>query len=183
MKILAIADMDDIHWNGGYGGADLLVSCGDVADQVILQAAEAYGCREIFAVKGNHDSAIPFTSPIFDLHLQVTECCGLTFGGFNGCWKYKPKGHFLYTQQEAEDLLRDFPRVDVLVTHNSPHDVHDRPDNVHIGFDALNAYIRRAKPRLLIHGHQHVTVDTDLNGTRVHGVYGHEVIELEVMQG
>ena len=35
MKILAIADIDDFHWNYGSGQADVLLSCGDVSDQVI----------------------------------------------------------------------------------------------------------------------------------------------------
>ena len=47
------------HWKHGAGQADLVVSCGDVADQVILEAAEAYSCKTIFAVKGNHDPAHP----------------------------------------------------------------------------------------------------------------------------
>jgi len=48
-----------------------LLSCGDVPDQVILDAAQAYGCRSVFAVKGNHDGSAPFPEPIVDLHLQT----------------------------------------------------------------------------------------------------------------
>lgn len=39
MKILAIADIDDFHWNYGSGQADVLLSCGDVSDQVIEERA------------------------------------------------------------------------------------------------------------------------------------------------
>ena len=42
MKILVLADIDDFHWKAGTGQADLVVSCGDVADQVIFEAAEAH---------------------------------------------------------------------------------------------------------------------------------------------
>ena len=43
--------------------------------------------------------------------------------------------------------------------------------------EALAEYIRRCKPRLLIHGHQHVNIETAVSGTRVIGVYGHRMIE------
>ena len=173
MKILAIADIDDFHWTHGSGQADLLLSCGDVSDQVILEAAEAFGCQVIFAVKGNHDSNAPFVKPIADLHLQTQEHDGLTFGGLNGSWKYKPRGHFLYDQWEVEDFVSTLPAVDVFLSHNSPRGIHDKEDEVHYGFDGLNSYIARAKPKMLIHGHQHVARETVVAETRVIGVYGH----------
>ena len=177
MRILAIADIDDLRWRGGSGHADLLISCGDVSDPVILEAAEAYRCSRIFAVKGNHDSPSPFPSPIADLHLRRESFGGLTFGGFNGSWKYKSRGHFLHEQAEAMDLLKDFPPVDIFVSHNSPRGIHDKEDGIHAGFDALTAYIPLAKPRLLIHGHQHRDVETPCAGTKVLGVYGHRLID------
>ena len=45
MKILAIADIDDFHWNYVPGQADVLLSCGDVSDQVILEAASQTGLK------------------------------------------------------------------------------------------------------------------------------------------
>ena len=178
MRILAIADIDDLRWKGGVGRADLLISCGDVSDPVILEAAEAYQCPRIFAVKGNHDFPAPFPHPIIDLHLRVETYVGMRFGGFNGSWKYKPRGHYLYEQEEAADLLKGFPPVDIFIAHNSPRGVHDKEDGIHPGFEALRAYIQSARPRLLIHGHQHVDSETQLMGTKVLGVYGHRLIEV-----
>lgn len=178
MKLLVIADIDEITWRGGGGQADVLVSCGDVCDQLILQAAVAYGCRQIFAVKGNHDLPSPFPAPIVDLHLHTEKYKGVRFGGLNGSWKYKPKGLYIYEQDEAADLLKDFQSVDVFVAHNSPRDIHDKQDTIHTGFVALGDYIRRQKPKVLIHGHQHVNAETEIGGTRVIGVYGHKVIEI-----
>ena len=77
MKILAIADIDAFHWTMGPGQADVLMSCGDVGDGVVLEAAEAFGCKAVFAVKGNHDSNAPFSAPIVDLLLQ-----SIRHGGF-----------------------------------------------------------------------------------------------------
>lgn len=95
MIILAIADINDLRWKGGSGQTDLLISCGDVSDPVILGAVEAYRCSRIFAVKGKHDSPSPFPSPIIDLHLRRETLRGLTFGGLNGSWKYNPRGLFM----------------------------------------------------------------------------------------
>ena len=178
MKLLIIADIDDFRWKHGEGQADLLLSCGDVPDEVILEAARAYACSCVFAVKGNHDTNAPFAESIADLHLRVREHAGISFGGINGSWRYKPRGHFLYDQEEVQGFLGAFPPVDVFLSHNSPRRIHDLEDEVHYGFDGLNAYIQRAKPKVVIHGHQHVDKETRIEGTRIIGVYGHRLIEV-----
>lgn len=178
MKLLVLADIDEFHWMGGRGRADALLALGDMADSLILEAAAAWQCPAVFAVKGNHDSDAPFPAPIADLHLHTVELGGLSFGGLNGCWQYKPRGAFLYYQEEAEAFLAAFPAVDVFISHNSPRRVHDREDEVHTGFTALNSYIERAAPRLLLHGHQHQVCESLVGRTRVVGVYGWKVIEI-----
>lgn len=55
MRLLVIADIEDLRWEHGVGEADILLSCGDVSDHVIMEAADAFKCHAIFAVKGNHD--------------------------------------------------------------------------------------------------------------------------------
>lgn len=176
MKILALSDIDDFHWKYGIGQADVVLSCGDVSDQVILEAAQAYVCPKIFAVKGNHDSDAQFPKPIIDLHLRVENYNGMKFGGLNGSWKYKPKGYFLYDQSEVNRFLSAFPPVDIFLAHNSPKGIHDREDEVHYGFDGLKSYILRVTPKLLIHGHQHVDRETQLGQTRIVGICGYKLI-------
>lgn len=176
MILLVISDIDDYNWTHGTGQADVLVACGDVYDQVILQAAKAYGCQTILAVKGNHDPSAAFPAPILDCHLRVHEINGVRFGGLNGSWKYKPRGHFLYEQNEVSDMLAGFAPVDIFISHNSPRGVHDKDDEIHTGFDALTVYAQRATPRLLIHGHQHVNRETRLGQTQVIGVFGHRLL-------
>ena len=155
-----------------------MISCGDVSDPVILEAAEAYHCTQIYAVKGNHDTSAHFPPPIIDLHLHIESCGEMAFGGFNGSWKYKPRGHYLYEQEDATDLLKGFPPVDIFVSHNSPRGIHDKDDEIHTGFDALWTYIQTAKPKLLIHGHQHLNIETVVMDTKVIGAYGHRLIEV-----
>lgn len=179
MKLLIISDIEVLHWNLDTGQADILISCGDVPNQVILESAIIFHCQKIFAVKGNHDDDCPFPSPIENLHLRTQEYAGVKFGGFQGAWKYKPKGHFLYDQHEVESLLAAFPRVDIFITHNSPRGIHDKEDSVHTGFNGINNYILRTKPRLVIHGHQAVNMESRFGKTKIIGVFGHRLQALK----
>jgi hypothetical protein len=88
MRLLILADIDDFHWGDGPGQADLLLACGGVYDQLILEAAKTFNCSKVFAVKGNHDFDMPFPPPIIDLHLRVGRHGRLTFGGLNDLWRY-----------------------------------------------------------------------------------------------
>lgn len=178
MMALVFADDNSVNFQVGAWQASILICCGDVADWAILKAATASGCRKILAVKGNHDSSGSFPTPIEDLHLVVREFGGLRFGGFNGSWKYKPRGNYLYEQSEVEGLLSSFPPVDVFVAHNSPRLIHERDEDVHIGFAAFNTYIDRAKPQFFIHGHQHVNQETMVGRTRVMSMFGQRQIVL-----
>ena len=81
--------------------ADLLISLGDMPDSVILAAAELCCPREILAVKGNHDTSTPFPKGVHDLHLKTFTFGGVTFGGFKGSWKFKPRGNYLFEQHEV----------------------------------------------------------------------------------
>ena len=160
MNLLIIADDEFVGRQVPEVPAELLICCGDLPDDVILEVAAKCTCREILAVKGNHDSSAPFRRPIRDLHLATFNFRGTTFGGFCGSWKYKPRGNYLFEQHEVEQHLTAFPPVDIFLAHNSPRLVHDRDDEVHIGFAAFNSYIMRAKPRLFLHGHQHYGEET-----------------------
>src|SRR5436190_10955228 len=143
MNLLIIADDESVGPQIPDCSADLLVSCGDLPDALVLEAASRGHCREFLAVKGNHDSSAPFPARIRDLHLNIFEFRGVKFGGFCGSWKYKPRGNYLFEDFEVERYLATFPPVDVFVTHNSPRLIHDRDDQVHIGFAAFNQYVSR----------------------------------------
>ncbi len=121
--------------------ADILIACGDLSDRSILENGVKCGCNWIVAVKGNHDTPDPFPKSIVDLHFNFVEVNGLKFGGFAGSWKYKPRGNFLFEQNEVKAIMRNFPKVDVFVAHNSPRGIHDRDDDVHFGFEGFVDYI------------------------------------------
>ena len=176
MNVLIIADDESLGSQLPDCNVDLSISCGDLPDFLILDVAKKCHCREIFAVKGNHDSSGPFQTPIRDLHLNVFQLRNVKFGGFCGAWKYKPRGNYLFEDNEVEKHLSNFPPVDIFIAHNSPRLVHDRDDEVHIGFAAFNHYVERAKPKFMLHGHQHENIESRIGITRIIGTYGHRML-------
>jgi Icc-related predicted phosphoesterase len=178
VTLLIIADDESVGRHVPESNPDLLISCGDLTDETILSVGAKCGCRQILAVKGNHDSSAPFPPPIRDLHLATFVFRSVKFGGFCGSWKYKPKGNYLFEDHEVEHMLKGFPPVDVFVAHNSPRSIHDRDDEVHPGFTAFNTYLANHKPKLFLHGHQHEHRESVADNTRVVGTFGHRFLVL-----
>jgi Icc-related predicted phosphoesterase len=56
--------------------------------------------------------------------------------------------------------------LDILVTHASPKDIHDRPDPCHVGFKCFRWFMHRFKPTYLIHGHIHLYDMQDIRVSR-----------------
>jgi len=178
MVVLVIADDDLALPKIPVVPVDVIISCGDLAEEMILRTAERLGNPPILGIKGNHDSGGAFPAPIQNLHLTTVTVGELTFGGFEGCLDYKPVGNYLYSQAAVSEQLEGFPRVDVFVAHNSPANIHDRADGIHNGFSAFHRYIETKKPRLMLHGHQHVNEESTLYFTKVIGTYGHRMLSI-----
>lgn len=178
IRAIVIADDDDRVGQLADTTADLLLSLGDISDITIEKAFAQYHCSKSFGIKGNHDADRPFPSFVTPLHYSVETYGGISFGGFNGCWKYKPRGAYLFEQEEVSRLLRVFPKVDVFVAHNSPSGIHERDSDVHQGFRGFKEYIDRTRPKYFIHGHQHLNQLTSIGETQVIGVFGETVLEV-----
>jgi uncharacterized protein len=179
MTIVAIADDDSLIGRLPVEPVDVLISCGDLYDAAIRRAIEHYKPRHVLGVRGNHDPDAPFADGIIDLHLNRHTIDGVTFGGFKGCWKYKPRGHHLFEQMEVSGLMRGFARVDVFVAHNSPARIHERDSEVHQGFHGFISYIDRASPALFLHGHQHIEAESNRGTTQIIGVYGERRLRID----
>lgn len=170
MKIAVLADTPDPKIREHLSGADVLVTLGDlhpIEVPVVEPVPHLY-------VYGNHDSPHqPFASSPNrrDLHLRVVVIGGVAFGGFQGSVKYKPKGHYLYDDDEVASLLDGFPAVDVFVAH-APCSKLGFNDGVHDGFAAFDGYIGRTQPKLFICGHVHRTRTVILGRTRCVSLYG-----------
>ena len=108
--------------------------------------------------------------------------------------RYKVGGGPQYTNQEMwSKTLRLVPHLlwnklrhgrylDILVTHAPPYGVHDASDLCHTGFKSFLWFMKRFRPRYLIHGHIHLygresVRRTLYESTLVVNAYGHQIIE------
>ncbi|MBI3269277.1 MAG: metallophosphoesterase family protein [Planctomycetes bacterium] len=182
MKVLVLSDLEDAGLDFGRladPALRLIVSCGDVYNDTYERVRRA-SRLPIFAVHGNHDDPVWPPIGITDLHLKTATFEGLTFGGFEGCWRYKSRGRFQYDDAEVASLLaiEEMPHVDVFVAHNPLAGLHDLPDDVHNGFPAFRAYVERHQPRYFLHGHSARPGEARLGATRVICVYRWLTLEL-----
>jgi uncharacterized protein len=186
MKILAISDRppkESIKATLDQHQIELICTLGDL-DQFSLSELKDVADIPKLGVYGNHDSGMYFEPlGIKNMHLATFEYGGLIFGGFEGCVRYKNDPYAkMYTQEEAEDLLKDFPRVDVMLAHCPPYGVNDEPDEIaHQGYKALRAYVERTSPKYLLHGHTYPTAETlvtRLGDTRIVYVYEDKIVDL-----
>jgi Icc-related predicted phosphoesterase len=124
---------------------------------------------------------------------------GLIVAGLGGSRRYN-LGPNQYTEfQMYLEILRLIPRLlfnrifrgrylDILLTHASPRGIHDREDRCHLGFDAFLWFMRKFRPRYLIHGHIHLydlstARITRYGDTLVINAYSHYVIDMEDPKG
>lgn len=185
MKALVIADhnpqinIPDIVKNEGI---QLVITLGDLEREDIL-GLETINHIPKIGVYGNHDSGQYMTElGIMDLHLKLWTFNGLTFGGFQGCVRYKQNPDaIMYTQEEANELMKGFPRVDVFICHCPPRGINDEEEIAHQGFDALRTYLDAKKPHILLHGHTYPTDEEIVKqhgATRIEYVYEYKIVEI-----
>ncbi|POR01795.1 metallophosphoesterase [Alkalispirochaeta sphaeroplastigenens] len=124
---------------------------------------------------------------------RVMRLEGLLIAGLGGSIRYN-RGEHQFTDFEMNcRLLRLVPRLlwnrlvhgrflDILLTHAPPRGIHDEEDRCHQGFTGLLWFMRRFRPRYLLHGHIHLY---DINAERVSryhettiiNVYDHYVLD------
>jgi len=184
MRILAIADrppLRPIKDILAEESIDVIVTLGDL-DMNDIGYLELVPNIPKLGVYGNHCSGSYMESfGIVNMHMQTREIGGLMFGGFEGCVRYKQSPYAkMYTQEEAIEKLRGFPRVDIMLTHCPPFGVNDDVSDIaHTGYEGLRDYVLEKKPRALFHGHTYPAEPQTLFGeTRIEYVYGHKVIEI-----
>ncbi len=126
---------------------------------------------------------------------RVRRINGLLIAGLGGSMRYNNGEHQFTEGQMYRRMWRLVPRLlwnrvvhgrylDILLTHASPRGIHDRQDPCHVGFRSMLWFMRRFRPRYLLHGHIHLY---DLNAqrvtqfrqTQVINVYDHYVLDVE----
>lgn len=185
MNVLAIADrrpkiniLDTVRDNN----TELIITLGDLTREDILQLEQVTTIPKI-GVYGNHDSGTYMPElGIWDMHLKVWDYNGLRFGGFQGCIRYKENPEaIMYTQEEASQMMTNFPKVDVFLCHCPPRGINDEEELAHQGFNALRDYIEREQPKVLLHGHTYPTDETVIKQhgpTRIEYVYEQKVLTI-----
>ena len=186
MKILAIADRppkERIKLILENNPINMICTLGDL-EQNYLYDIELVTSIPKLGVYGNHDSGTYIeTLGITNMHLKTLEFGGLVFGGFEGCVRYKNDPNAkMYTQEEAYEMLKDFPYVDVMLSHCPPFGVNDEPEEVaHQGFKALTDYLLLKKPKYLLHGHTYPTSQNMMTKYgETHIIYIHEDMVLDI---
>lgn len=185
MKLLVLSDLQGIdhgewttfiHMDPSHYDATVLL--GDIEELHLKTIHERFSGKPLFGVLGNHDyeGDLEYFG-IEDIHGREIQVSSYRFAGLKGSVRYKPGDAPMLSQNEATLICRAFDPVDILVSHNSPKGVHDKPDAAHEGFEGILEYIRANKPKYSLHGHQHKNVMTCLGTTKVIGVYGAIILD------
>jgi len=197
MKILCIADtvdplVDSMAIRERFGGADLVLSAGDLPMEYLSYIVSALD-RPLLFVFGNHNLKDlplyrPNSGPRQEYAHDYQRDAGATYVGFrivresglivmglggsnrynDGPNQFTQAGMWLRVLARVPGLL--FNRmfrgraVDIVLTHAPPRGIHDRQDRCHQGFDAFLWLMRVFRPRYLVHGHVHLY---DARETRV----------------
>lgn len=185
MKTLVIADRNpgvDVAEIVNQHNIELIITLGDLTREGLLDLPRINSIPKI-GVYGNHDSGTYMPElGIWDMHMKIWDFGGLTFGGFQGCVRYKENPHaIMYTQQEALTMMNGFPAVDVFLSHCPPRGVNDEEEIAHQGFDALRQYLDTMQPAVWLHGHTYPTEEmliTQHGKTRVEYIYRYKIVEL-----
>lgn len=121
---------------------------------------------------------------------------GILIAGCSGCMRYN-KGLAQYTNREMFfNILKMLPKLfynkirygrylDIFLTHASPLGIHDKSDLCHKGFECYLWFLKKFKPKYMIHGHIHLY---DLQEKRISvwesttiiNAFSHYIFEYEV---
>ena len=187
MKILAIADrpprrkIEKII--SEHSDIEMICLLGD------LTVFDLSGLQNInhlpkIGVYGNHCSGSYFEDfGVENIHLNTFSYKGFTFGGFEGSVRYKQDPYAkMYTQEEASQLLKDFPYVDVFLAHCPPYGINDNPEEqAHEGFHVLKKYLDEKSPLYFLHSHTYPTKElmiTKYHNTKIIYIYSDKIVEL-----
>ncbi len=119
----------------------------------------------------------------------------LIIAGLGGSRRYNQGAHQFTEAQMFHRALKLFPKmlffrifhgrwVDILLTHATPKGIHDRDDPCHRGFSVFLWFMKKFKPRYLIHGHVHLydinaLRETQHHNTQIINAYDHIVFDWE----
>lgn len=206
LKILAVSDqvVERIYTlavNEHFQDVDIILGCGDLPYTYLEYLVSVVGVP-LYYVPGNHDPVYNAEHPLSyaeggsNLDLKSASVKGLLVAGLGGSIRYRPDGVNQYTQEQAFfrayrlllsvliNQVRFGRKLDVLISHSPPFEIHDEDSQAHQGFKALNFLIRTLGPRYLFHGHTHFfrhnleECVTQVERTTIMNIFPYKVIEI-----
>jgi hypothetical protein len=211
MRILTVSDKVEPVLYSPYirervGHVDLILACGDLPYHYLEYIVGVLDVP-LYYVHGNHDVEIAPLPPhrlecnpagitwAENLHGRTVSYKGLLLAGLEGCRRYNSGRPFQYSEAEMRwqvfwlsqalrwNRLRYGRHLDILITHAPPRGIHDADDLPHQGFESYLKLLRRFRPLLMIHGHQHIysrrePTESVYQDTLVLNTYGYRLIEL-----
>src|SRR5690606_22603367 len=184
---------------------DVILSAGDVPGETLEFVATKSTTTPLY-VLGNHGDGFIRDSVTDDLrlpggcinaHLKLVDVAGEMVLGVGGSARYRG-GSQQYSEREfAVMLARIAPwlwlsqrrrgrAVDVLLTHAPPVGPNAGADFPHRGVPAFNAFHRRWRPLVHVHGHVHLSGSTNprsyvsAEGVKVVNAYEFTLIDIEL---
>jgi uncharacterized protein len=148
--------------------ADVAIGAGDFGQSrrrvgVCIDVLRVIPCPTI-VVPGNNESLAELVDAcrgwenVHILHGTGVTIDGVNFFGLGGGVPITPFGSWSYdfTEEEAAELLRDFPAGGVLVSHSPPKGCLDMRDNGDShGSTTVRELINAKRPKLIVCGHIH----------------------------
>ncbi|MDR3193122.1 MAG: metallophosphoesterase family protein [Treponema sp.] len=131
----------------------------------------------LYSVPGNSVAEHYHGSGAIHVGSRICREEGLIIAGLGGSMRYN-RGNNQFTEfQMKKEILKLIPGLifnrifrgrylDILLTHASPRGIHDREDRCHLGFKCFLWFMRKFKPRYLIHGHIHLYDLRDIRVTK-----------------
>ena len=182
MRILAVADaVSPVVYSERFPDNlppfDLVLSAGDMPGYVLEFLATKLRRPPVYVI-GNHGNAYirsdedpdakHLPGGCLNAHRRVVEVAGLLVAGVEGSARYRPGPHQYSELAMHRHVLALTPQllwrrwrrgraVDVLLTHAPPCGPHAGEDYAHRGVAAFNAFHRRWRPLLHVHGHVHLS--------------------------
>jgi Icc-related predicted phosphoesterase len=144
---------------------------------------------------GIEDNNAPKGSGAIHMHGKIKQEEGLIIAGLGGSMRYNKADNQFTDFQMKMEIIKLIPMLvfnrifrgrylDILLTHASPKGIHDKEDKCHWGFKSFLWFMRKFKPRYLIHGHIHLYDLSEVRTTKYHdtlviNAYSHYLIDTD----
>lgn len=211
IRVLAVSDQVDPRIYSAsirerMRDAQVVFGCGDLPASYLEFLADALD-RPVYFVFGNHleeatrepggDLYQPMGSVDLGGRVVRDRWSGLILAGIPGSPRYAENEPMQFTEFQISRMLwKMTPRLlwnrirhgralDILITHSPPRDLGDREDLPHRGFKAIRAFIKRWRPKYMLHGHVHLYDRSEpfiltFEDTTIINVYPYRVLDLDV---